>query len=150
MDVKVEYKKATTNQAAALFDRFFPSDRFSTPTSSSDPNSPSPSTAHTRFLPPGRSLLELRKAFAASVPEGEFTMAELQGYLMISKWDPERAVDGIGVWVETLRSERAERAAREEREKEKRRRARKAMLGNMTIMATPASPAVAASPVTTE
>lgn len=38
-------------------------------------------------------------AFAAQVPDGHFSPAELQGFLLKRKKDPRRAVDEVGAWV---------------------------------------------------
>jgi mitochondrial chaperone BCS1 len=75
--------------------------------------------------------LELGKAFSSSVPEDEFSAAELQGYLLTCKWDPERAVDGLSAWVDAQRRERAERVAREEKEREKRKAKKSAISGSI-------------------
>ncbi|KAF4571151.1 hypothetical protein EYR36_008479 [Pleurotus pulmonarius] len=101
IDMKIQYDLASQRQAAALFNRFFTS----------------PDEAH---APPGLPYTgtghhPLADEFAAAVPP-EFTIAELQGYLLSCKTRPEAAVAGISAWVA---SERAERAAREKRERER-------------------------------
>jgi chaperone BCS1 len=126
IDVKVEYMKATADQAASLFQRFFPPERFSSTSSSSSVaaiHSPATTPANKRIrqTPLSRSLDELCSSFASAVPEHEFTAAELQGYLLTCKWDPETAVAGLGAWVEDERRQRTERLEREEREKGKMR-----------------------------
>jgi mitochondrial chaperone BCS1 len=135
MDIKIEYKRATADQAAALFDRFFPLDRFSTPESPSTPTTPSLANIRPRSSPLIRSLAELRDSFAALLPEDEFTTAELQGYLLTCKWDPACAVDGFGPWMNMVRNERVERVVREEKEKEKRRKVKKAAFSNAVATA---------------
>ena len=57
--------------------------------------------------------------FVLAIPENEFSMAELQGYLLEWKRDPKRAVRGIGAWVESERGTKQERAALEHLRKEK-------------------------------
>lgn len=99
--MKIQYDLASQRQAAALFNRFFTS----------------PDEAH---APPGLPYTgtghhPLADEFAAAIPP-EFTIAELQGYLLSCKTRPEAAVAGISAWVA---SERAERAAREKRERER-------------------------------
>lgn len=99
--MKIQYDLASQRQAAALFNRFFTS----------------PDEAH---APPGLPYTgtghhPLADEFAAAVPP-EFTIAELQGYLLSCKTRPEAAVAGISAWVA---AERAERAAREKRERER-------------------------------
>jgi mitochondrial chaperone BCS1 len=53
-------------------------------------------------------LAELATRFAEKVPENEFSPAELQGYVMMHKHDPQAAVDGVGSWVEKTRERKAD------------------------------------------
>lgn len=57
-------------------------------------------------------ILALSKEFAAVVPSGEFTAAEIQGYLLNHKVAPEAAIAGAGVWATKLREKKR---AREEK-----------------------------------
>ncbi|KAJ5874872.1 uncharacterized protein N7529_003302 [Penicillium soppii] len=52
--------------------------------------------------------------FAAVVPAGEFTAAEIQGYLLNHKEVPEKAIEGAAEWVQALLEKKR---AREEQEK---------------------------------
>lgn len=52
---------------------------------------------------------ELAANFAASIPEREFSMASLQGYLMAYKTKPYNAVKEADAWVEKERAERLEK-----------------------------------------
>jgi hypothetical protein len=59
-------------------------------------------------------IQELSLTFSAQIPPDEFSTAELQGYLLGFKDDPEGAATGISAWVGQERIERklkAERAA---------------------------------------
>ncbi|EAU32080.1 conserved hypothetical protein [Aspergillus terreus NIH2624] len=49
---------------------------------------------------------KLAVEFAELVPEGEFSPAEIQGYLLYHKNDPEGAIDGVRKWVEEMRAKR--------------------------------------------
>lgn len=53
-------------------------------------------------------IARLAKEFAEKVPENEFSPAQLQGYVMMHKTDPEGAVRGVDDWVESIRKKRAE------------------------------------------
>jgi hypothetical protein len=77
---------------------------------------------------PNQTLAELADAFAAAIPTGEFSTAELQSYLQSHKTDPAAATAGASAWVQDIRDERR---AREEREEERRRklRARREAIG---------------------
>jgi chaperone BCS1 len=59
-------------------------------------------------------ISELAAEFAAVVPAGEFTAAEIQGYLLNHKEEPETAIEAAPEWVQaTLEKKRA----REEKDK---------------------------------
>ncbi|KAF8878838.1 hypothetical protein BD779DRAFT_1173609 [Infundibulicybe gibba] len=63
----------------------------------------------------------LAKRFADAVPEEEFSVAALQGYLLKNKSQPEAAASGVGEWVVSEREMRErlkkEKEAREVKEK---------------------------------
>lgn len=71
-------------------------------------------------LTPAR-LSELAKLFADSIPEEEFSVAALQGYLLKNKTRPEAAALDAGKWVIAERELR-ERLAREKEERERKAR----------------------------
>ncbi|KAJ7171437.1 P-loop containing nucleoside triphosphate hydrolase protein [Mycena filopes] len=112
IDLKVQYELATAHQTRALFVRFFPAVRFPQYV---DADANTTSTKGKTI-----TLDTLADAFVAAVPAGEFSTAELQGYLQTHKNAPEGAVQGAQAWVEGIR---AERRGREERQAVRRRRA---------------------------
>ncbi|KAJ7648530.1 hypothetical protein B0H17DRAFT_1103021 [Mycena rosella] len=78
----------------------------------------------------GKTLAGLAKRFADSIPEGEFSVAALQGYLLKNKSRPEAAAMEAGTWVmseremrERLRKEKEAKENREKIEREKKRKA---------------------------
>ncbi|EJD35276.1 hypothetical protein AURDEDRAFT_188807 [Auricularia subglabra TFB-10046 SS5] len=66
-------------------------------------------------------LAELAAMFAAAIPDDEFSVAALQGYLLKNKSRPEAAAYEAAGWVQTERELR-ERLAREKEAKERRER----------------------------
>lgn len=66
-------------------------------------------------------LSELAKVFADAIPNEEFSVAELQGYLLKNKARPEGAAHQAGQWVIKEREMR-EKLAREKEEKEEKER----------------------------
>ena len=114
VDMKVEYKLSTSDQVHSLFSRIYTSD--------------------------GKvsgqlkdSIESLAQSFASKVPENEFTTAELQGYLLIHRKSPEKAVEGVLRWVEQEQAERERR--REAAEAEERRKLAKKMDSLRTVSA---------------
>lgn len=52
-------------------------------------------------------LHEIAREFAQLVPEGHFSPAELQGFLLKRKKDPRKAVEEVGPWVEAMVQQKA-------------------------------------------
>lgn len=67
-------------------------------------------------------LNKLSEKFASFVPEQEFSTAELQGFLLTCKQEPEKAVAGVGAWVEQVREDREARMRKEEERRLKKMR----------------------------
>lgn len=156
LDVWVEFKNASKWQAECLFRNFFPSaeseELAMTPeevqaleAGISMPPSPMQSStslneSDTSFPPPplecaihvpltASRLAELAKKFAESIPDCEFSVAALQGYLLKNKTRPEAAALEAGEWViseremrERLKREKEERDRKERLDRERRRR----------------------------
>ncbi|KAG8678781.1 hypothetical protein FRC09_019547 [Ceratobasidium sp. 395] len=77
------------------------------------------------------TLAQLAKKFAAAIPDDEFSVASLQGYLLKNKTRPQSAADDAAAWVISerelkarLQREKEEREAKERADREKRRRER--------------------------
>ncbi|KAK7052752.1 P-loop containing nucleoside triphosphate hydrolase protein [Favolaschia claudopus] len=134
IDMKVQYELSTRQQAHDLFLRFFPESRFpdfaaasSSPSSTAessvgkdDKNTESVDSIHASdaLEKPGPSqekptLFELAATFAAAIPPGEFSTAELQGYLQSHKTSPVGAAKGAAAWLQDIRDERRKREERE-------------------------------------
>ncbi|KAI1455058.1 BCS1 N terminal-domain-containing protein [Annulohypoxylon moriforme] len=61
----------------------------------------------------------LAEEFSAKIPTHEFSPAELQGYLMKHKRNPQRAVEGVEEFIEQTRKDRKEKQLKEAEEKRK-------------------------------
>lgn len=59
-----------------------------------------------------REVLALADKFAGAIPEREFSMASLQGYLMSYKIRPVEAAENVGAWIEKERAEKAKKSTR--------------------------------------
>lgn len=66
-----------------------------------------------------RKVDELADQFAAKIPAHEFSPAELQGFLMKNKRNPEAAVAGAEAWVVEIRKEKAANKLKEAEDKRK-------------------------------
>ncbi|TFY60670.1 hypothetical protein EVJ58_g5008 [Rhodofomes roseus] len=131
MDLHLEFKLASKDQAARLFYRFYSDTRddgddealyhgeddLGTHTLQgvaplSPPPTPPPAEAMSAVDDAGTSstrdsedpgtetdLRQLAARFADPIPEGRFSMADLQGYLMLYKDKPEEGVEAVEKWV---------------------------------------------------
>lgn len=137
MDVWVNFTHATKWQAEGIFKCFFPQKPAQEPGSDDDDGLSTPTTEVVNPLETSATLKsrgfkhnipilteqemdELAKRFASSIPEDEFSVASLQGYLLKNKTRPRECVDEVAEWVqserelrEKLKKEKAEREAKE-------------------------------------
>ena len=125
MDVHVEFKLASQFQAGELFRHFYaprhkrseaeriPDSGYVSAAASDDgeKSSPEPVTHNgelhyrSRVFRIDAALADaLAARFAEAIPEREFSMASLQGYLMKYKVSPQDAVDNVEDWVQAQRS----------------------------------------------
>ena len=105
---------ATKQQAIALFCRFYPESH--TTLKSTDKEEKKELSPDEKTI----AIHSLAEKFALDVPEHEFSTAELQGYLLSCKKEPEMAVEGVSDWVEQERRDRKDREDREAERKAKR------------------------------
>lgn len=76
-------------------------------------------TRESRIAAYGMQQIEsMAEAFADTVPHNKVTPAELQGYLLKSRKDPRKALDGVGDWLDGLFNK--ERFSEKEAEEQKR------------------------------
>ena len=64
-------------------------------------------------------ISKLAEKFAAKIPEREFSPAEIQGYLLKNKRDPDGAVEGAEQWIVDARKEKKEKESKDAEEKQK-------------------------------
>uniref|UniRef100_A0A8H7XJN9 AAA+ ATPase domain-containing protein n=1 Tax=Psilocybe cubensis TaxID=181762 RepID=A0A8H7XJN9_PSICU len=126
IDRKIQYKLSTKEQAEALFLRFYPPSYTLTASEASDSSITSTDSDKTEKSPTSviiqvsdqeTRLKTLASEFSLHFPEHEFSLAELQGYLLSCKKEPEIAVAELKTWVEEERKEKEERTARAEERK---------------------------------
>jgi chaperone BCS1 len=122
MDVWVNFTHATKWQAEGIFKCFFPFQPAQTSSSVSEEkpasdaaqqNMPLPRRKHKVPLLSEDEISELAKRFAEAIPEDEFSVASLQGYLLKNKSRPKECVEEVAEWIES------ERDLREKMKKEK-------------------------------
>lgn len=49
-----------------------------------------------------KNLIQIAKEFASKIPEGEFSPAEIQGFLLKRKKNPKKAAEEVGRWVQGM------------------------------------------------
>ncbi|KAH9169888.1 hypothetical protein EDB89DRAFT_1379443 [Lactarius sanguifluus] len=117
MGPHVEFRLASRYQARELYRCFYIPDTSEAEAASTDDDndsenddvpSDSGSTLHSPSTPKlSRKLVEhLAEGFASRIPEREFSMASLQGYLTSYKTHHFQAVDDVDQWIEDTRETR--------------------------------------------
>ena len=100
MDVHVEFKLASQSQAAGLFKRFYMSDDVAATGEKEVPGSGKNLVPSHRKGLDLAELVLLSEKFKEHIPDGQFSMASLQGYLMMHKDQPHNAIERVEAWVE--------------------------------------------------
>ncbi|KAF5346178.1 hypothetical protein D9758_009975 [Tetrapyrgos nigripes] len=137
IDRKVEYSLATKDQATSLFAQFYPEAQF--PHIMPNHDLSTDSHAEVTVTTEGQSdfdsdsIAQLSKEFGNRVPLDEFSIAELQGYLLTCKKQPLEAVKGVADWIVFQRKERKEKSEREEAERERAKRRRRRWQGYIIL-----------------
>lgn len=109
IDEKVRYHHAVQAQAAALYKRFYPISHCA-PESASEDVSDEEKTIR---------IDDLATRFSQSIPDKTFTAAELQGFLLTCKFQPEKAVREVKDWADNTMKERLELEAKKTAKQEK-------------------------------
>jgi hypothetical protein len=100
-----------------VFKRFYPAERFARPQPLDEFSENDLASVR---LPGGRPMIPklehyytpekldtLALQFAYLMADETYSVAELQGYLLNSKWDPQGAVDNLSAWMKGQEEERA-------------------------------------------
>lgn len=82
------YELTSKSQAASLFNRFFPATHATL------------QNGEWSAKEKESRLSTLAQEFAENIPEHEFSTAELQGFLLSCKREPERAATGVQAWAD--------------------------------------------------
>jgi chaperone BCS1 len=134
MDVHLEFKNASKYQAQKLFTHFYlPGDTDADSVSVANDDSTaiaaalatlSPADSDVDMLsekssfadsfePEKEEIQELADQFSRAIPEYEFSMASLQGYLMGYKTRPFDAVEDVAGWVNAIQTLKENKTTRE-------------------------------------
>lgn len=111
ISVKVAFTNASEQQAEEIFLRMYV-------------GAPSPPSLSSKPDEDNSEVRQLAKGFAAQIPQGDFSPADLQDYLLIHKKDPQGAVRDLQTWIEGQYEERKRKE--DEKEAEIRYKAQKA------------------------
>lgn len=127
VDLQVAFTNATTEQSRELFERMYEADSrhqgkvadgtdeknvdgyTRLPSETPDSNGVSASEVlddHRHDLD-FKELQAIARKFAEIIPDGYFSPAELQGFLLKRKKDPRKAVEEAGPWVEAMIKQKA-------------------------------------------
>jgi hypothetical protein len=118
---QIQYKLACTKQVEQVYKRFYPPERFARPQLAEESSSKDSISPKLGRYYASEELDTLAGEFATQTPNETYSVAELQGYLLNYKWDPQGAVGGMPQWIKEQREEKA----RIEEAKNKRKMQRK-------------------------
>ncbi|KAF7303960.1 Mitochondrial chaperone BCS1 [Mycena indigotica] len=108
IDMQIKYNLATAEQLQDVFHRFYPS-----------ADKTGPDLPKMAFRPgPGIDVDALAEAFAQAIPQGKYSLAQIQGFLLGFKQDPAGAVRDVGTWAADVTAREAELKALRQREAE--------------------------------
>ncbi|KII84168.1 hypothetical protein PLICRDRAFT_118433 [Plicaturopsis crispa FD-325 SS-3] len=125
IDLKIPYKLASTLQARALFDRFYPESRFQDALLNPVQEVQEILDRHQQSSEKTfATLADLSEYFADAIPPHIFSTAELQGYLLMWKMQPIGAALSVREWLEQETVEKADKAKRTEERKQRLKTAR--------------------------
>ncbi|KAK6004370.1 hypothetical protein QM012_008232 [Aureobasidium pullulans] len=117
VDMHIRFSYASTAQIKSLFLRMYTRDNVSTVATETLLPKPvikrdleaSNNTADAESLLTQDELEALSTRFADELPEGKFAPSEVQGYLLLCRKRPRKAVDQVGAWRDTKLLEMAEK-----------------------------------------
>jgi chaperone BCS1 len=109
ISVRVAFKNASRMQAKELFERMY----VRPPVLYTDPEKEA-----------GR-IKQCAEEFAERIPDGEFSPADLQEFLLVHKRSPEGAVEGVEGWKGEILEERGRREQERKQEREAKREVRR-------------------------
>lgn len=102
---QIQYGLATSAQLEQMFDRFYP---YNDESSAELGPSIGCYFSSTGERLGAEVLAGLAKDFAEAIPAARYSIAQLQGYLLSRKNDPQAAVAGVGAWIEAQEKEKRE------------------------------------------
>ncbi|ETN37877.1 uncharacterized protein HMPREF1541_07500 [Cyphellophora europaea CBS 101466] len=124
ISVRVKFENASREQAREIFRRMYRDPSDEAPTSITSIAAAAKKTSITASYSVTESDAEidaLAAQFAETLPEKEFSPADLQDYLLVHKKSPKRAIEGLREWMGRAREEMARKDEEKEVEREVRR-----------------------------
>jgi mitochondrial chaperone BCS1 len=140
---QIRYNLASTKQVEQVFKRFYPAERFTVDEvfggelSSGHLAEALPSPLKLQRYYTSEELDALALDFAKLTANEAYSVAELQGYLLTNKWDPQGAVDSLSTWMKYQEEEKAriEEAKQKKRSQaaQRRKAAKELEIGELNV-----------------
>lgn len=93
--MKVEFTLTTKDQIEEMFTHMY---------EINEPNKQHSGESKKASKSNSEQIRKLAKSFAAATPENSLSPAQVQGYLLNHKKEPEAAVEGVQAWAEKMLS----------------------------------------------
>ena len=99
VDRQVYFSNASKHQARQVFISMYSADK---PSSAEDNSEASRRKVDEMTVPENKRLEDMASEFAEAIPSSELTPAELQGFLLLRRESPEKALEDVNDWCKTL------------------------------------------------
>ncbi|KAK5083136.1 hypothetical protein LTR05_007019 [Lithohypha guttulata] len=106
IDMTVHFENITTKSAMEYFQTFYSTTATFNTTSESIKKYQARKLSSFDYPETEEEVAQLARIFAKKIPNGEFSPAELQGYLLLHKYRPDKAILGAEQWIKEVRLDR--------------------------------------------
>jgi len=109
IDRIITFQKTTTEVAKQMFQSFYAPKDIENPTSWAIQDYVKRKHSSCDYPSSEWELEHMASQFVEGLPEGEFSPAQLQGYLLMYKYRPDKAITNPAAWVQFAREEEAKK-----------------------------------------
>ena len=109
VDMAIHFQNITTQTANTFFQSFYSTADILSTKSEAIKEYQARKISSCDYPESKQDLQWMAIVFSREIPSGEFSPAEVQGYLLAYKYRPDKAIAGVGEWVERMRWEKAVR-----------------------------------------
>ena len=109
IDYIVHFQNITTKSAEQMFRSFYSTQDLEMSESQPVKDYVKRKLSSCNYPSSEKELARLAVSFASKIPSGEFSPAQLQGYLLMHKYRPDKAINNVCSWVQYEREEKTKK-----------------------------------------